>query len=115
MHEALKAGLEALSMSFIVDEAARLPQLNAVTIPDGVDEARVRSTLLNRYGLEIGAGLGALAGKIWRIGLMGYSASPKNVLFCLSALEATLSEQNAPIHRGVATEAAQKVLIAKAD
>lgn len=114
MHEALKAGLEALGMSFIVDEAARLPQLNAVTIPDGVDEARVRSTLLNRYGLEIGAGLGALAGKIWRIGLMGYSASPKNVLFCLSALEATLSEQNAPIHRGVATEAAQKVLIAKA-
>ncbi len=113
MHEALKAGLEALGLNFIVAAESRLPQLNAVTIPEGVDEARVRSTLLNRYGLEIGAGLGVLAGKIWRIGLMGYSASAKNVLFCLSALEATLDEQNAPIQRGVATEAAQKVLIAK--
>lgn len=113
MHEALKAGLEALGMQFIVDEAARLPQLNAVTIPAGVDEARVRTTLLNRYGLEIGAGLGTLAGKIWRIGLMGYSASARNVLFCLSALEAVLDEQQAPIQRGVATEAAQKVLISQ--
>ncbi len=113
MHEALKAGLEALGMQFIVDEAARLPQLNAVTIPAGVDEARVRATLLNRYGLEIGAGLGTLAGKIWRIGLMGYSASARNVLFCLSALEAVLDEQQAPIQRGVATEAAQKVLISQ--
>lgn len=111
MHEALKAGLEALGMQFIVEESARLPQLNAVTIPAGVDEARVRATLLNRYGLEIGAGLGTLAGKIWRIGLMGYSASARNVLFCLSALEAVLDEQQAPIQRGVATEAAQKVLI----
>jgi alanine-glyoxylate transaminase/serine-glyoxylate transaminase/serine-pyruvate transaminase len=111
LHEALKAGLEALGLSFIVPEASRLPQLNAVTIPDGVDEARVRSTLLNRYGLEIGAGLGTLAGKIWRIGLMGYSATPKNVLFCLSALEAVLAEQHAPINRGVAVDAAQNVLL----
>lgn len=111
LHEALKAGLEALGLSFIVPEASRLPQLNAVTIPDGVDEARVRSTLLNRYGLEIGAGLGTLAGKIWRIGLMGYSATPKNVLFCLSALEAVLAEQHAPINRGVAADAAQNVLL----
>ena len=93
-------------------EAARLPQLNAVTVPEGVDDAAVRTTLLQRYNLEIGAGLGALAGKIWRFGLMGHSASPKNVIFCLSALEAVLTEQNAPIQRGVAVDAAQKVLIA---
>jgi alanine-glyoxylate transaminase/serine-glyoxylate transaminase/serine-pyruvate transaminase len=112
MHLALRAGLEALGLSFVVPEAARLPQLNSVTIPEGVDDAAVRTTLLNRYNLEIGAGLGALAGKIWRIGLMGHSASAKNVLFSLSALEAVLAEQNAPIQRGVATAAAQQVLIA---
>jgi alanine-glyoxylate transaminase/serine-glyoxylate transaminase/serine-pyruvate transaminase len=114
MHLALKAGLEALGLRFVVPEGSRLPQLNSVTIPEGVDDAAVRSTLLNRYGLEIGAGLGALAGKIWRIGLMGHSASAKNVLFCLSALEAVLAELNAPIQRGVAVEAAQAVLSASA-
>ncbi len=67
-HELLKAGLEKLGLSFVVDEAYRLPQLNAVYIPDGVDDASVRSRLLNDYNLEIGAGLGALAGKAWRIG-----------------------------------------------
>lgn len=112
MHLALRAGLEAMGLSFIVPEAARLPQLNAITIPGGVDDAAVRSTLLNRYNLEIGAGLGALAGKVWRIGLMGASATPKNVLYCLSALEAVLAEQSAPIQRGVATEAAQRLLVA---
>ncbi|CAL1239548.1 pyridoxal-phosphate-dependent aminotransferase family protein [Candidatus Methylocalor cossyra] len=112
LHEALKAGLEALGLSFLVPEPARLPQLNAVTIPEGVDDAAVRAALLERYGLEIGAGLGALAGKVWRIGLMGQSASPRNVLFCLAALEAVLAEQKAPIARGVAVEAAQRVLAA---
>ncbi|NJD08795.1 MAG: alanine--glyoxylate aminotransferase family protein [Methylococcaceae bacterium] len=112
MHLALRAGLEAMGLSFIVPEAARLPPLNAITIPGGVDDAAVRSTLLNRYNLEIGAGLGALAGKVWRIGLMGASATPKNVLYCLSALEAVLAEQSAPIRRGVATEAAQRLLVA---
>ena len=101
-----------MGLGFIVPEAARLPQLNAVTVPEGVDEAAVRTTLLQRYNLEIGAGLGALAGKIWRFGLMGHSATAKNVIFCLSALEAVLTEQNAPIQRGVAVDAAQKVLIA---
>jgi alanine-glyoxylate transaminase/serine-glyoxylate transaminase/serine-pyruvate transaminase len=112
MHLALKAGLEALGLRFVVPEGSRLPQLNSVTIPEGVDDAAVRSTLLNRYGLEIGAGLGALAGKIWRIGLMGHSATAKNVLFCLGALEAVLAERNAPIQRGVAVEAAQAALLA---
>jgi len=113
LHLALKAGFEALGLELIVPEGSRLPQLNAVSVPEGVDEARVRSTLLNRYNLEIGAGLGALAGKVWRFGLMGHSASAKNVIFALSALEAVLAELNAPINRGVAVDAAQKVIIAK--
>jgi len=113
LHLALRAGLEAMGLNFIVPKAARLPQLNAITVPARVDEAQIRSILLNRYGLEIGAGLGALAGKIWRIGLMGFSASAKNVIFCLSALEAVLTEMNAPIERGAAVEAAQKLIVEK--
>lgn len=113
LHQALRAGLEAMGLSFIVPEAARLPQLNAISVPAGIDEAQVRSILLGRYGLEIGAGLGTLAGKIWRIGLMGFSATAKNVIFCLSALEAVLTEMNAPIERGVAVAAAQKLMAEK--
>ncbi len=108
-HAALRAGLEAMGISFLVDEAARLPQLNSVMIPDGVDDALVRARLLNEYNLEIGAGLGDLAGKVWRIGLMGHSARSENVLFCLSALEAVLGEMAAPINKGVALAAAQAV------
>ncbi len=85
-HNALKAGLEALGLTFVVPEADRLPQLNAVTIPDGVDDAEVRGMLLNDYNLEIGAGLGVMAGKVWRIGLMGYACRKDNVLKCVSAL-----------------------------
>lgn len=85
-HNALKAGLEALGINFAVDEAIRLPQLNAVEIPAGVDDAAIRSQLLNDYNLEIGAGLGAGAGKLWRIGLMGYSANKANVALCVGAL-----------------------------
>lgn len=110
MHQGLRAGLEAMGLSFIVDEASRLPQLNAVTIPDGVDEAAVRSTLLNEFNLEIGAGLGSLAGKVWRIGVMGYGARAENILLCLGALEAVLSDMDADINVGVAIPAAQKVL-----
>lgn len=104
-HLALRAGLEALGLEFIVDENYRLPQLNAVTIPDGVDEASVRKALLQQFNLEIGAGLGSLAGKVWRIGLMGYASNPRNVLFCVNALESVLSGYNAHINKGVATEA----------
>ncbi len=89
-HEALKAGLEKLGLEFIVPEAERLPQLNSVTIPAGVDDAAARGRLLNEFNLEIGAGLGALAGKIWRIGLMGASARQENVDYCLKALTAVL-------------------------
>jgi len=109
-HLALRAGLEAMGLEFVVAENDRLPQLNAVTIPDGVDEAQVRSRLLNEYNLEIGAGLGSLAGKVWRIGLMGHSSRGENILLCLSALEAILSDMGAKINVGVAIPAVQKAL-----
>jgi len=108
-HQALKAGLEAMGLAFIVPENERLPQLNAVTIPDGVNEAIIRSKLLQNFNLEIGAGLGSLAGKVWRIGLMGYASNASNVILCLSALESVLSESNAPINKGVAIAEAYRV------
>jgi alanine-glyoxylate transaminase / serine-glyoxylate transaminase / serine-pyruvate transaminase len=91
-HRALKAGFESLGLTFLVREDARLPQLNAIHVPPGVDEAAVRKNLLERHDLEIGAGLGPLAGKIWRFGLMGYSARAENVELCLGALAGVLSE-----------------------
>ena len=109
-HLALKAGLEAMGLTFIVKEADRLPQLNAVTIPAGVDDAAVRSRLLNEYNLEIGAGLGALAGKVWRIGLMGHSSRAENILLCIGALESVLGEMGADIKLGVALPAMQKAM-----
>ncbi|MBN26150.1 MAG: alanine--glyoxylate aminotransferase [Alteromonadaceae bacterium] len=90
MHQALKSGLENIGLEFVVDEAYRLPQLNMVSIPDGVDDAEVRGQLLSEFGLEIGAGLGELAGKVWRIGLMGYGSNMKNVDYCVSALTSVL-------------------------
>ncbi|HIO91954.1 MAG TPA: alanine--glyoxylate aminotransferase family protein [Leucothrix mucor] len=105
-HQALKAGIEAMGLGFFVDEEYRLPQLNAVTLPDGIDEAKVRSELLNRYNLEIGSGLGPMAGKIWRIGLMGHASSQQNVLTCLGALDAVLTDMNAKIDSGKAVSAA---------
>jgi alanine-glyoxylate transaminase / serine-glyoxylate transaminase / serine-pyruvate transaminase len=106
-HLALRAGIEAMGLQFIVKEADRLPQLNAVTIPAGVDEAAIRTQLLNDHNLEIGAGLGALAGKIWRIGLMGSSSSMWHVEYCLHALDKTLSKAGAKIKSGVAVDAAK--------
>lgn len=109
-HEALRAGLEAMGLNLLVPPPARLPQLNTVTVPEGVDEAEVRARLLNEYGLEIGSGLGELAGRVWRVGLMGHASQPRNVLFCLSALEAVLGSLGASIERGVAIGAAQQRL-----
>jgi len=109
-HLALKAGLEAMGLTFIVKEADRLPQLNAVSIPAGVDDAAVRGRLLNEYNLELGAGLGALAGKVWRIGLMGHSSRAENILLCVGALESVLGEMGADIKLGVALPAMQKAL-----
>ena len=110
-HLALRSGIEAMGLSFLVKESARLPQLNAIVVPEGVDEAVLRSRLLNEYNLEIGAGLGALAGKIVRIGLMGYGANMKNVMYCLEALEAVLADMRAPIRTGVAMNAAQSAAV----
>jgi alanine-glyoxylate transaminase/serine-glyoxylate transaminase/serine-pyruvate transaminase len=106
-HQALRAGLEAMGMSFIVAEQDRLPQLNAVTIPEGADDATVRGKLLQDYNLEIGAGLGALAGKVWRIGLMGSACNMKNIEYCLDSLDKVLSEAGAKIQSGVAVDAAK--------
>jgi alanine-glyoxylate transaminase/serine-glyoxylate transaminase/serine-pyruvate transaminase len=89
-HEALVSGLESMGLSMAVAPEYRLPQLNAVNIPEGVDDAAVRATLLKDFDLEIGAGLGALAGKTWRIGLMGESSREENVSACLHALKSVL-------------------------
>ena len=91
MHLVLRAGLEKLGLKFVVAEDSRLPQLNAIYIPEGVDDAAVRARLLKDYNLEIGAGLGALAGKAWRIGLMGFGARRENVALCLRTLEEVLN------------------------
>lgn len=107
-HVALKEGLEAMGLKYLVKEGARLPQMNAVHIPEAVRdrEAEVRKTLLNEFNLEIGAGLGPLAGKIWRVGIMGYSCKPENVMLCLSALGSVLQDMGLPIQVGEAEAAA---------
>lgn len=89
-YQLLRNGLENIGLEFYVDAKYRLPQLNAVKVPAGVDEAAVRSFLLSEYNLEIGAGLGPLAGKIWRIGLMGASSTEEHVELCVKALQAAL-------------------------
>jgi alanine-glyoxylate transaminase/serine-glyoxylate transaminase/serine-pyruvate transaminase len=106
-HQALRAGLEAMGINFVVAEQDRLPQLNAVTIPEGADDATVRGKLLQDYNLEIGAGLGALAGKVWRIGLMGSACNMKNIEYCLDSLDEVLTEMGAKIHSAVAVDAAK--------
>lgn len=91
MHVLLKQGLTGLGLKFVVAEPYRLPQLNSVYIPQGVDDAAVRKQLLANYNLEIGAGLGELAGKTWRIGLMGYAARRENIALCIKALADVLA------------------------
>ncbi|MCP5131040.1 MAG: alanine--glyoxylate aminotransferase family protein [Pseudomonadales bacterium] len=108
-HEGLVAGLEAMGLAMAVAPEYRLPQLNSVLIPEGVDDAAVRNALLREYDLEIGAGLGALAGKTWRIGLMGFASNERNVLYCLGALDAILARAGAAINSGKAVPAAREV------
>jgi alanine-glyoxylate transaminase/serine-glyoxylate transaminase/serine-pyruvate transaminase len=109
-HQALKAGLESMGLTLIVPEDERLPQLNAVSIPAGIEDAAVRARLLNDFNLEIGAGLGPLAGKIWRIGLMGYTSNSKNVMLCISALGSVLHDMGYKPSLDDALDAAYKVL-----
>ncbi|MDH3510449.1 MAG: alanine--glyoxylate aminotransferase family protein [Gammaproteobacteria bacterium] len=105
-HAALAAGLQILGLDFLVDSEHRLPQLNSVLIPDGLDDARVRRDLLANHQLEIGAGLGPLAGKVWRIGLMGSSCNQKNVLLCLNALGQVMNQHGVSVDTKLSVEAA---------
>ena len=86
----LREGLTQRGMRLFATEGHRLPELTTVWVPDGIDEAKVRRVLLERYGIEIGGGLGAYAGKVWRVGLMGHTARPRNVVLFLAALDETL-------------------------
>ena len=106
-HEALAAGLGALGVALAAEEGHRLPMLNAVTVPDGVEEARVRARLLAEHGIEIGGGLGPTKGKVWRIGLMGESSRRAHVLLLLSALEDALRAEGRAAAYGAAVAAAQ--------
>jgi alanine-glyoxylate transaminase / serine-glyoxylate transaminase / serine-pyruvate transaminase len=99
-HRALVAGIEAMGLSMLVPEAERLPMLNAICIPEGVEDAKVRKALLNDFGIEIGGGLGDLAGRIWRVGLMGVSSSKKNVFLFLTALETILKAEGVKVTPG---------------
>lgn len=105
-HRALKAGLAAIGIEYTAQTGHQLPMLNAVRIPAGVDDATVRNALLSRFNIEIGGGLGAFKGKIWRIGLMGYGSRAGNVLLFLSALEQLLEEQGCRFNHGASIAAA---------
>ncbi len=105
-HKALVAGVESMGLSMLVPESDRLPMLNTITIPEGAEDALVRSALLNGFGIEIGGGLGDLAGKVWRVGIMGTSCTERNVILFLTALEAVLKSQGVKIGSG-AVPAAQ--------
>jgi len=86
-HKLLVNGLESLGLEMFVEKEHRLPMLNAVVVPDGVDEALVRTKLRNEFKIEIGAGLGPMAGKVWRIGLMGETARQENMEWFLASLK----------------------------
>lgn len=105
-HRALVAGIEAMGLQMNVAPEHRLWSLNAVRVPDGVDDARVRARLLNDFNIEIGGGLGPLKGKIWRIGLMGSGSSRENVLLVLEALHSALNAEGFRCPSGIETAAA---------
>jgi alanine-glyoxylate transaminase/serine-glyoxylate transaminase/serine-pyruvate transaminase len=107
-HQALVRGLETMGLRMVVPEPIRLPMLNTVWIPEGVDDGSVRKSLLNAFGIEIGGGLGIFAGKVWRVGLMGHSCRRKSVLLFLAALETVLKSQGFDVRPG-AQQAAMAV------
>jgi alanine-glyoxylate transaminase/serine-glyoxylate transaminase/serine-pyruvate transaminase len=111
-HRALKAGLLALGMQYIAAEGHQLPQLNAVRIPEGVDDLAGRKHLLTTFNIEVGGGLGEFKGKAWRIGLMGYNARPNVVLQFLGALEQCLRAQGVKVAPGAGVAAANEVYAA---
>ena len=107
---ALRAGLQALGLRLVVPEPFRANPLTTVYVPEGADDAAIRRSLLNLHGIEIGGGLGPLRGRIWRIGLMGYSSSPQNVLTFLHALGSVLSNQGVELPTDAALAAAAGAL-----
>ncbi|HWN84207.1 MAG TPA: alanine--glyoxylate aminotransferase family protein [Vicinamibacterales bacterium] len=109
-HRALVAGIEGMGLSLLPPAGERLWTLNTVRVPAGVDELGVRKTLLGTFNLEVGAGLGPLAGKIWRVGLMGASSTPQTLLQFLAALEAALSTQGHRVPPGAGVAAAEAEL-----
>jgi alanine-glyoxylate transaminase/serine-glyoxylate transaminase/serine-pyruvate transaminase len=109
-HRALVAGIEAMGLSLLPPEAERLWTLNAVKMPAGVDEAAVRRTMLTTYNIEVGAGLGPLAGKIWRVGLMGASSTPQTLLQFLAACEGALATHGHRVPEGAGVAAASASL-----
>jgi alanine-glyoxylate transaminase/serine-glyoxylate transaminase/serine-pyruvate transaminase len=108
--KALHAGLEAMGLELHAQKGHRLNVLTSVRIPAGIDDAKLRGTLLNDFNIEIGGGLGQLRGKIWRIGLMGYSSTEANVLLLLHALEKVLAGQGFKVGTGLGVNAANKAL-----
>jgi alanine-glyoxylate transaminase/serine-glyoxylate transaminase/serine-pyruvate transaminase len=111
-HRALKAGLAALGIGYTAAEGHQLPELNAVRIPNGVDDLAVRKQLLTEFGIEIGGGLGEFKGKAWRIGLMGYGSREENVLLVLAALEKCLLGQGLKFAAGAGVAGAERVFAA---
>jgi alanine-glyoxylate transaminase/serine-glyoxylate transaminase/serine-pyruvate transaminase len=109
-HRALVAGIEAMGLQMLVQPEYRLPTLNTVRIPDGVEDAKLRGYLLEKFNLEIGGGLGVLKGKVWRVGLMGYSSSAENILFFLSALSRALAVQGCRTDLAAGIDAAMSKL-----
>ena len=105
-HLALVAGLEAIGLEMFASKEVRAWTVNTVKVPDGINDAAVRSRLLERYGIEIVGGLTELQGKIWRIGLMGYSSQRNNVLLLLNGLEEILSEMGFSASPGAGVGAA---------
>jgi alanine-glyoxylate transaminase/serine-glyoxylate transaminase/serine-pyruvate transaminase len=108
--EALRAGLEAMGLTLHAQEGYRLPLLTTVRIPEGIEDVKLRRALLYEHSIEIGGGLGPLAGKVWRIGLMGMGSSAENVLAVLQALEQELSAQGFGLEKGAGVAAADRVL-----
>jgi alanine-glyoxylate transaminase/serine-glyoxylate transaminase/serine-pyruvate transaminase len=108
--DALVAGLSALGLSLLVEPSFRLPMLTSVRVPDGIDDGALRRRLLTRHSIEIGGGLGPLAGRIWRIGLMGHSSRPENVRAVIQALGENLREQGHTCNPGEAVAAAETVI-----
>ena len=97
-----------MGLKLLAQEGYRAPMLTTVGIPDGVVDINVRKKLLNRYSIELGGGLGAFKGKAWRVGLMGFSSTRRNVLCLLSALESILVEEGCDVKRGAGVDAANQ-------